>query len=188
MPVSGVSSLMIKLHYKSNFQAYGAELLMKSRIALFGIVLSIAISGLVVAQEASDRPAHDVTPQPSIQLPAELDRVLRDYEKAWRDRDAEALAKLFTEDGFVLPNGEPPVRGRTAIAEYYDGHGGPLHLRGFAHSQSGDIAFILGGYATAAGGPDVGKFTLTLHKQDEKWFIFSDMDNGNRRPRTTGND
>ncbi|MGI9174910.1 MAG: YybH family protein, partial [Rhodothermales bacterium] len=45
----------------------------------------------------------------SITLPPELDRVLRDYEQGWRDRDADALAALFTPDGFVLRAGHPPV-------------------------------------------------------------------------------
>ena len=40
-------------------------------------------------------------PEPSIELPAELERVLREYESAWRRGGAE-LAALFTEDGFVL--------------------------------------------------------------------------------------
>ena len=52
---------------------------------------------------------------PSITLPPALDRVLRDYEQAWRNHDAEVLAALFTDDGFVLRSGHPPVRGRDAI-------------------------------------------------------------------------
>ncbi|NNE34150.1 MAG: DUF4440 domain-containing protein, partial [Rhodothermales bacterium] len=35
-------------------------------------------------------------------LPPELDRVLRDYEQAWRSSDEVVLAKLFAHDGFVL--------------------------------------------------------------------------------------
>src|SRR5262245_32960534 len=60
---------------------------------------------------------------PSIELPPALDRVLRDYERAWQARDPAALATLFAEDGFVLANGSPPVRGRDAIRTAY-AHGG----------------------------------------------------------------
>jgi len=38
----------------------------------------------------------------SIVLPPELTRVLIDYEAGWKAGDATALARLFTEDGFVL--------------------------------------------------------------------------------------
>src|SRR5262249_25755892 len=51
-------------------------------------------------------------PRPSVALPPELARVLPDYETAWGSRDAAALARLFAEDGFVLPGGKPPIRGR----------------------------------------------------------------------------
>lgn len=122
--------------------------------------------------------------EPSVKLPPELARVLTDYEKAWSQKDPAALAGLFAEDGFVLPNGNPPVRGRAAIQTYYTGHGGPLSLRAFAYAAAGDVGYILGGYTGTAGQPDDGKFTLTLRKgSDGRWLIMSDMDNSNRRRR-----
>ena len=122
-------------------------------------------------------------PQPTIELPPGLGRVLTDYEKAWGSRDAAALAKLFTEDGFVLPGGQPPVRGRAAIERHYMGAGGPLALRAIAYAAEGAVGYIIGEYARRKGEPDVGKFTLTLRKgSDGRWLIMSDMDNSNRRP------
>lgn len=119
-------------------------------------------------------------PLPSVPLPPDLDRVLRDYERAWQAKDAGALADLFTEDGFVLALNRPPVRGRAAIKTAYAGAGGPLSLRALAVQSEGRLAVILGAYATQAGGPDAGKFTLTLRQgADQRWRIFSDMDNGN---------
>ena len=130
-----------------------------------------------VAQDA-ERPFQ----LPSVELPPELDRVLRDYEAAWQARDAEALAALFSEDGFILRPGHPPVRGRANIQEAYASSGGPLALRAYAYAIEGNVGYILGGYAGLASNPDSGKYTLTL-KRDASghWFIFSDMDNGNRR-------
>ncbi|MBI3131615.1 MAG: DUF4440 domain-containing protein [Acidobacteria bacterium] len=119
-------------------------------------------------------------PLPSVPLPPGLDRVLRDYERAWQVKDASALADLFTEDGFVLALNRPPVRGRAAIKAAYASAGGPLSLRALAVQGEGRLAVILGAYATQPGGPDVGKFTLTLRRgPDDRWRIFSDMDNGN---------
>ena len=120
---------------------------------------------------------------PSIELPPALARVLTDYEMAWGKKDAAALAALFAEDGFVLSSGVPPVRGRAAIQQHYAKAGGPLSLRALASATSGDVGYIIGAFAMQKGGPDAGKFTLTLKKDAAgRWLIMSDMDNGNSRP------
>jgi len=142
------------------------------------IVCFILVSFTAIAAQQTTPPAS----QPSVTLPAELDRVLRDYESAWGAKDAARLARLFAEDGFVLPAGSPPVRGRAAVESFYTGHGGPLFLRAFAYATEGKVGYILGGYSGTAGSTDEGKFTLTLRKgTDGRWLIMSDMDNANRR-------
>ena len=136
---------------------------------------------LLVATSAAGQQAAPA-PEPSVSLPPELARVLTDYEAAWSKRDPAALAGLFAEDGFVLPSGRPPVRGRAAIQKHYTGHGGPLSLRAIAYATEGSVGYILGGYTDTAGKPDIGKFTLTLRKgSDGRWLIMSDMDNPNGR-------
>jgi acetyl esterase/lipase/ketosteroid isomerase-like protein len=138
------------------------------------------VPALPSAAEAAQAPPVAQAPAPSVELPEPLARVLRDYEAAWRRRDARGLAALFAEDGFVLAGGRPPVRGRDAIARHYEGSGGPLALRALAYSTEGSVGYILGGYARREGESDVGKFTLTLRRGPEgRWLIVSDMDNGN---------
>jgi len=111
-------------------------------------------------------------------LPPELDRVLRDYERAWRERDARALADLFAEDGFVLSDGSPPVRGREAIRAAYSNAGGPLWLRSLGHATDGDVGYILSVYTHQPDGPLAGKFVLTLRRHEGgPWLIAADMDN-----------
>ena len=120
---------------------------------------------------------------PSVMLPTPLARVLTDYEVAWRNKDAAALAALFWEDGFVLSSGVPPVRGRGQIQKHYSGQGGPLALRALAFATEGSVGYIIGGFSRQKGEADIGKFTLTLRRgADERWLIMSDMDNGNSRP------
>ncbi|MCI0434379.1 MAG: DUF4440 domain-containing protein [Gemmatimonadetes bacterium] len=120
------------------------------------------------------------SPLPSVTLPAELQRVLTDYEVAWQARDATALAALFADDGFVMAPGRPPARGLAAIRTYYTGRGGPLSLRALGFAAEGSIGWIIGGYARARDEPDIGKFSLTLRKNaDGRWLIVTDMDNGN---------
>lgn len=154
------------------------------------LVLALIIPWLALT--ASPVAAH-VTPAPEPQaelpdvpLPAELDRVLRDYERAWNAGDAAGLAALFADDGVILQSNQPPVRGRAAIEAAYAGQGpgGSLRLRAFAHAVSGTVGYVIGGYGFGGGRRDAGKFTLALqHAADGRWMIFSDMDNTNAAPQ-----
>ena len=122
----------------------------------------------------------NVSPVPSIELPPTIDRILRDYESAWRARDAHALAALFDEQGFVLSPQHPPIHGRADIEKFYKESGGALTLRAFAFQADGNAGYIIGAYSAHGDGLDDGKFTLTLRKgAAERWLIVSDMDNGN---------
>jgi ketosteroid isomerase-like protein len=145
--------------------------------------LAIGVLCVVTAMPAlAQTPAP--APLPSITLPAALDKVLRDYETAWRG-DASAVARLFATDGFVLSSGKPPGRGRDAIAAAYTGMtGGQLKLRALAYATADTVGYILGAYTYGDAPGDMGKFTLTLRRaRGQPWQIFSDMDNGNsRRP------
>ena len=140
------------------------------------LILMLMLGGTSITAQKSAK-----SPEVSITLPRSLARVLTDYERGWKAGDAAALAQLFVEDGFVLSPGQPPVKGRVAIQLLYTGPGSPLSLRAFAFAINGDLAYIVGGYSSASGAPDEGKFTLTLRKRDRRWLIASDMDNENRR-------
>jgi len=150
----------------------------RSIIALFIFSLVLATAPLH-GQNVTERTKP--TAVPSVALPPELDRVLRDYERAWRKGDAGSLAALFAEDGFLLQSGRPPIRSRAAIQVAYEGSsGGPLRLRSLGFSAEGNIAYIIGAYGYGDAPGDIGKFTLTLHRNSGKpWLIFSDMDNLN---------
>ena len=142
----------------------------------------LLLSILIFAPDAFSGAPPEKSQQPTVKLPPPLARVLTDYQIAWRNRDAAALAALFTEDGFVLSSGSPPVRGRAQIEKHYSDAGGPLALRALAFATEGSIGYIIGGFARQEGQPDIGKFTLTLRKgPDDRWLIMSDMDNDNTR-------
>lgn len=147
----------------------------------------IFCSALLLATPAMAFGAEGSTPArlPDAPLPAPLDRVLRDYEQAWRTGDAKVLAALFAEDGFVLQSNQPPVRGRSAIEAAYAGQGSsPLRLRALAYAVEGNTGYIIGAYSYGNNVGDTGKFTLTLKREGNgPWVIFSDMDNGNAPPR-----
>jgi ketosteroid isomerase-like protein len=154
-----------------------------SRLAVI-LISGLLLAGPVVAQEpTASSPAARLADVP---LPATLDRVLRDYEQAWRTGDAKALARLFTEDGFILQNNQPPVRGRAAIEAAYAGQGSsPLRLRALAYAAEESTGYIIGAYTYGNNAGDTGKFTLTLKRvAGGPWMIFSDMDNTNAPPRS----
>lgn len=139
---------------------------------------------VLLAGPASAQPTSSPAPAPpSVELPPELARVLRDYERAWQARDPATLAELFAEDGFVLGNGRPPARGRDAIRAAYTDGGGPLALRALAYATEGPIGWIVGAYASRPSDPDTGKFVLALRRVGSRWLIAADIDNSNRPQR-----
>jgi uncharacterized protein (TIGR02246 family) len=139
---------------------------------------------LVFALAVAATPALAQARRPSIALPADLDRVLRDYERAWQAGDEHALAALFTEDGFV-PTGQGWVRGRDAIRATYQNSSGDLQLRALAFAVQDTVGYIVGayGYGATAPVPDRGKFVLALRRArgSGPWLIAADIDQSNRQ-------
>ena len=142
------------------------------------ILLFLLSCFVTVCTFAQNSPTTESPQIATATLPPELARVLTDYESAWRNRNASALANLFTEDGFVLSPGHPIVRGRAAIEKFYSGPGGMLVLRAVSYATAGDIGYIIGVFTSRPDRPEHGKFTLTLRKSPNgRWLIVSDMDN-----------
>jgi ketosteroid isomerase-like protein len=141
---------------------------------LLGALVTLALNVPALAQSPT-----------TVALPAEVDRVLKDYEKAWIAKDTVALAKLFTSDGMALPSGQMPAQGEESIRKAYaPSVGAALNLRAIAYGTSGELAYVIGGWGGASDKPEFGKFTLVLRRVDGRWLIVADMDNSNmpRRP------
>lgn len=123
-------------------------------------------------------------PLPSVRLPPELDRVLRDYERHWRAGTADSLVALFTADGFVARRGGW-IRGESGLRESLQGSSGELRLRAVAYATDGDVGYIIGnyGYGTEEAVPDRGMFILTLRRERHgPWRITADLDGAIRQP------
>lgn len=105
-------------------------------------------------------------PLPSVDLPSELDRVLRDYERHWAAGNADSLTALFTADGFVARRGGW-IRGETGLRESLEGTSSDLRLRAVAYAVDGDVGYIIGnyGYGTEEAVQDRGMFILTLARR-----------------------
>lgn len=144
----------------------------------------LALSFAAAAQTPSAATESVSPPVISIVLPPELDRVLRDYEKAWAAGNVDAVVGLFAADSYALPNGAPPAYGHDAAREAYREHiGSPLSLRAIAYRRDGNLAYVVGGFAFARSKPSIGKFVLVLGRNAEgRWEILADIDNMDQRP------
>ena len=146
--------------------------------------LSLLLSTVVIgAPAAAGGQAQQPPAQlPSITLPPELDRVLREYEVAWRSGDAPALAQLFADRRVVMTNSGRAVMGRDAVRQMYSGGSGPLTLRAMAYAVDDTVAHIIGAYRVRPGEEDSGTFVLALVRPPGgKWLITADMDRAHRR-------
>lgn len=139
------------------------------------IAICVLLAHPLSAQEPSERPS--VEPLPSIVLPAEIDRVLRDYERHWSSGNAEGLVSLFTPDGMIRRRGW--IQGHAALRKGLQGSEGDLRLRAVGFAVDGTVAYILGayGYGAETQPPDRGVFILTLRRNgDGRWLITADLD------------
>ena len=153
--------------------------MLSSRPLTLAAVLALIVAPPVAAQTPPAAPPAP-PPLPSITLRPELDRVLRDYEKHWRAGDEQALAELFTEDGFV-PGRGGFVRGRDAIRSTYAQFQGDLRLRAIAYAVGDTVGYIVGAYRYGDAPADGGKFVLALRRPPGgPWLIAADIDQSNR--------
>ena len=156
------------------------------RLSLAALTLTAIVAGSVVIVPGAyggirqGTPPQTPAPLPTVTLPPELDRVLRDYEKHWKANDGTALSELFTEDGFINRNGW--IRGRDAIRQAYARSGGDLRLRALGYAAGDTVGYIVGGYRYGEATTDGGKFILTLRRAPQGvWKIAADLDAANRQ-------
>ena len=141
----------------------------------------ITVLGLPLPASAQAALPGEAAP-PGITLPPALDRVLRDYEAAWRDGDGPRLASLFTDDGFAVQSGGPLARGHAAIAGNIKGPGGALQLTAYAYAVDGTVGYIVGGYRYPETTGPGGRFVLALKQgSGGRWLIAADLDNNGPR-------
>ena len=146
---------------------------------MWGTAAGIVWMALGLAPSGAKEAAAPEAPETGVSLPPDLDRLLRDYERAWRARDPHALAELFTADGYVLADGKPLVQGRADIRAAYARAGGPLWLRAVKFAAEGRSGYIVGVYGHEPEGPEKGKFMLALERGPTgRWLIAADIDNG----------
>jgi hypothetical protein len=148
-------------------------------VAVLCLAAAVSINAIVTATAAQGRASAIGTDSlPTVALPPELDRVLRDYERAWAAGDETALAALFTDDALRLPSGFPAVQGRAAIQQSYEDVIVPVQLRALAYAADGTAGYIVGAYTHEPLDFELGKFTFALRRAPGgPWMIASEIQN-----------
>jgi len=112
----------------------------------------------------------------------ELGQMNRDFAAALNAKDAKAAAALYAEDAVLIPPGEPLVRGREAIEEYWRGaieSGGvrDVSVETMDALSSGSLGYETGSFVLTANGPDGeavidrGRYIELLRREpDGRWL------------------
>ncbi len=113
-------------------------------------------------------------PQPAVELPADLTRLLRDREKGWNDK--AALTALYTEDSLVLESREPIwIRGRDEVATHLSTlYARPYSVTPVAYGTEGSTGHVAGYFTRGEGDAarHFGNFLWSLKKgADGVWRI-----------------
>lgn len=162
--------------------------LLKSRTFIGGIVVvallcgaaAFSVRSIVSATagrgSASGGPAADALP--TVTLPPEMDRVLRDYERHWAAGNEAGLAALFAEDALLLPSGFAAARGREGIQQAYEDVIVPVHLRALAYAADDSVGYVVGAYRFDPMETESGKFIFALRRAaGGPWMISAEIEN-----------
>ena len=112
----------------------------------------------------------------------ELGQMNRDFAAALNAKDAQAAAALYAEDAVLIPPGEPLVRGRDAIEDYWRaaieaGDIRDVSVETMDALSSGSLGYETGSFVLTANGPDGeavtdrGRYIELLRREpDGRWL------------------
>jgi uncharacterized protein (TIGR02246 family) len=117
------------------------------------------------------------------------------YLKAVLAADAHGVAACYTEDGVELPNGQPPVLGRSAIEQRYRDffNAAKVTTFSFSHIESkieGTVAYDAGTYEMrlmfrdGRVASETGKYLVLLRRVEGAWKATYTIYNSNTMPGT----
>jgi ketosteroid isomerase-like protein len=141
--------------------------MMRLRLLALAATLAAALASPVHAQPGAAAPL----PTPEIALPTEIDRVLRDFERAWAAEDEAGIAALFTEDGYVgtfwgWAVGRDTVRAMHRLAMEQ------IRIRAHAFAAGDSVGYVIGSFRFDESGRDTGNIIFLLRRApDGRWMI-----------------
>ncbi len=110
--------------------------------------------------------------------------VLTALQSHYNSSDAKGAAELFTDDGAIMQEFAPPVRGKAAIVEFLQGDL-QKQLQYWISSEgsmsSGDLAYDQGSYRVRdinrVRDLESGKYVIIYKKVNGRWKIFRNIYN-----------
>ena len=134
---------------------------------------------LVACQQAGHDPAADAE---------SLDKAAARWEVAYNDKNGEAVAALYTEDGQLLPPGGGAVSGRAAIKDFWSNdiatQWAKISIKADSSAVAGDWAYRSGAWSTES--PALtGKFLEVWKRAGDSWQLHKDIWNMDAMPAAT---
>ena len=148
------------------------------RTALTGIAWLVVLC--LPPVQASAQAEDTAPPEPKAFVRDAVDAGNYFFRKAFDERDAQAIAELYTEDGRVIAPGAEPARGRLAIAAFWarsmqETKG--VRLETEAVEPAGDLAVEEGiAHLVAADGSETALRYLVVWKRvGRRWHLHRDI-------------
>lgn len=142
-----------------------------------GSVLFALIGVAALAACAPKAPQHDAAADGDA-----VESAAASWEKAYNDKDAAAVAALYTEDAQLLPPGPAVVNGRAAIQEFWAADivasNMSFAITADASGFGGDWAWRSGSFSgTGADGATLatGKFIEVWRRTPDGWQLHRDI-------------
>ena len=129
---------------------------------------------IVACGQKSAAPAADATADA-----AALATTAEGFEKAYNDKNADALAALYAEDAQILPPGATEVSGRDAIRAYFvndiEKHWAVIHIKSDSSGVGGDWGWRSGTWSAETMPMATGKYIAVWHRTADGWRLQKDI-------------
>jgi uncharacterized protein (TIGR02246 family) len=141
--------------------------MMKWRVFLAAAFASIALVETALAESENVRAA--------------VEAGNRAFAAAFAKGDSEAIARLYTEDGQVIPPGAPIASGRAALAAFWRGtiESGikSVALETTAVESAGDLAYETGTARLTAGDGAINeaRYVVVWKRVGKQWLLHRDI-------------
>jgi len=124
-------------------------------------------------------------PDPAVDSAA-LDTAANGWEKAYNEKNADAIAALYTDDAQLLPPGAPEVSGRDAIRAYFandiETQWARMTVQSTASHIGGDWAWRSGTWSAESVPLVAGKYLEVWRRTPDGWRMHKDIWNVDPMP------